>query len=384
MVNKGDWKTYEMGELLSYEQPTPYIVNSTEYNESYKIPVLTAGKSFIIGKTNETDGIYQKLPVIIFDDFTTATQYVNFKFKVKSSAMKILTANKELVDTKYLFYRMQFIKKDHNTHKRYWIQTYSKIKITIPSIEEQKYIVTKIEELFLDLEDSIADLKYIKEKLKVYKQAILQEMFKRKYDRIKLSDISSIFGGYAFRSSRYDINGNYVVVKIGNVKNGNFDFSRDLTKTNECNEMIEKKYLLKKDDCLITMTGSRAKRDYGYVMIMGNEPNWLLNQRVSAIRFDKNKAISKFFYYYFMTDDFRNQFFLHETGNVGQGNVGIKALSDAEVIYPSINCQLKLVDELESQLSYLHYLEDTIVMTMKQSYILRQSILKKAFEGSLV
>lgn len=83
-------KEYELGELLSYEQPTPYIVESTKYSNTYKTPVLTAGKSFIIGYTNETTGIYDKLPVIIFDDFTTSSQYVNFKFKVKSSAMKIL------------------------------------------------------------------------------------------------------------------------------------------------------------------------------------------------------------------------------------------------------------------------------------------------------
>lgn len=96
-------KEYELGELLPYEQPSAYIVEITDYNDSYKTPVLTAGKSFILGYTNETEGIFDKLPVIIFDDFTTATQYVNFKFKVKSSAMKILNINIELVLPKYIF-----------------------------------------------------------------------------------------------------------------------------------------------------------------------------------------------------------------------------------------------------------------------------------------
>ena len=118
-------KEYELGQLLIYEQPTAYIVESTEYNDNYKTPVLTAGKSFILGYTNETKNIFDKLPVIIFDDFTTATQYVNFKFKVKSSAMKILHINTELVNPKYIYYRMQIIQFDHSTHKRYWIQQYS-------------------------------------------------------------------------------------------------------------------------------------------------------------------------------------------------------------------------------------------------------------------
>ena len=124
-----EWKEYTLGELLQYEQPTAYIVKSTDYNDNYKTPVLTAGKTFILGYTNERQGVYDELPVIIFDDFTTASQYVNFKFKVKSSAMKILKANAGLVLPKFVFYRMQIIKFDASTHKRYWIQHYSKIKL---------------------------------------------------------------------------------------------------------------------------------------------------------------------------------------------------------------------------------------------------------------
>ena len=173
-----DWKEYALEDLLSYEQPTAYIVESTDYDDKYKIPVLTAGKSFILGYTNEEQGIYDALPVIIFDDFTTASQYVNFKFKVKSSAMKILTANAELVLPKFIFYRMQIIEFDASTHKRYWIQHYSKIKVKIPlTILEQEHIVSRIEELFSQLDASVAELKTAKERLKVYRQAVLKEAF---------------------------------------------------------------------------------------------------------------------------------------------------------------------------------------------------------------
>ena len=81
-----------MGDVLQYEQPAQYIVNSTDYNDSYPTPVLTPGKTFILGFTNETEGIYRVFEekVIIFDDFTTASRLVDFDFKVKSSAMKIL------------------------------------------------------------------------------------------------------------------------------------------------------------------------------------------------------------------------------------------------------------------------------------------------------
>ena len=94
-LSKG-WATCRLEDIVDYEQPTAYIVNSTSYNDTYPIPVLTAGKSFIIGHTNEVEGIYSNLPCIIFDDFTTDSKLVEFSFKVKSSAMKILQVKRVL------------------------------------------------------------------------------------------------------------------------------------------------------------------------------------------------------------------------------------------------------------------------------------------------
>ena len=173
-------KRYALNELLSYEQPTAYIVESTDYNDSYEIPVLTAGKTFILGYTNEKNGVYDNLPVIIFDDFTTSSRYVNFKFKVKSSAMKILTPNTELVIPKYIYYLMQTIKIDNGTHKRYWIQQYSKIKVSIPQISEQEQTVSKIEELFSKLDKAVETLQTTKKQLAFYRQAVLKEAFDAK------------------------------------------------------------------------------------------------------------------------------------------------------------------------------------------------------------
>lgn len=374
-------KEYELGQLLTYEQPTPYIVESTKYSDKYKTPVLTAGKSFIIGYTNEETGIYDSLPVIIFDDFTTSSQYVNFKFKVKSSAMKILTANAELVLPKYIFYRMQIINFDHSTHKRYWIQHYSKLKVPIPSLDKQHYIVSRIEELFSELEKGVETLQTIKQQLAVYRQAVLKEAFEGDFNRCQLKEISTTISGYAFKSKKYTPNGEYTVVKIGNVKQWHFDFSRDFTKTNEVDDSILNKYLLKQGDCLITLTGSRGKRDYGFVAMVDNESNFLLNQRVAALRFNKEVALPKFFMYYLASFDYRNQFFSYETGNVGQGNVGVKALSEPVVVCPPLKIQYQVVAEIESRLSVCDSIEQTVDTALTQAEAMRQSILKKAFEG---
>lgn len=141
------WPMVKLGEILNYEQPTNFIVKSINYDDKYKTPVLTAGKTFILGYTNEKGGIYptDKLPVIIFDDFTTAIKFVDFTFKVKSSAIKILEANTERADIKFVFYMMLNIKFNASTHKRYWIAEYSKIKIPLPPLEVQKQIVQEIE-----------------------------------------------------------------------------------------------------------------------------------------------------------------------------------------------------------------------------------------------
>lgn len=120
----GNWKRVELGQLLDYKQPTPYLVKSTDYSDDFTTPVLTAGKTFILGYTNETDGIYDSgSPVIIFDDFTTACKFVDFPFKAKSSAMKILTA-KPNVNINYVFEAMQMLNFIIGGHQRHWISIF--------------------------------------------------------------------------------------------------------------------------------------------------------------------------------------------------------------------------------------------------------------------
>lgn len=151
------WAVCQLDSIISYEQPTPYIVKSTDYDNTYTTPVLTAGKSFIIGHTNETNGIYEKLPCIIFDDFTTDSKLVDFPFKVKSSAMKILQV-KEDINIEYIAMFMSITRLIGDTHKRYWISEYSKIEIPIPPQNEQDRIVKKVRLLLSRLDEIMENL----------------------------------------------------------------------------------------------------------------------------------------------------------------------------------------------------------------------------------
>ncbi|OAV21372.1 Type I restriction-modification system, specificity subunit S [Moraxella catarrhalis] len=139
-----EWKT--LGEVANYEQPTKYLVKSKDYDDDFKTPVLTAGKTFILGYTNETNGIYQasKNPVIIFDDFTTANKWVDFDFKAKSSAMKMISSvdeNQFLL--KYIYYWLNTLPSGlvDGDHKRQWISNFANKKIPIPPLSVQSQIV---------------------------------------------------------------------------------------------------------------------------------------------------------------------------------------------------------------------------------------------------
>jgi type I restriction enzyme, S subunit len=168
-----DWEEKRLEDVLNYEQPTKYLVDSTDYSDSYDLPVLTAGKSFILGYTNETTGVYSNLPTIIFDDFTTSFHYVDFEFKMKSSAMKMLTVKSNNYNLKLVFEIMKNLRFVLSEHKRYWISEYSQMFISIPSIEEQ----TKISNFSNQLDTQIELLETQIDKSKTWKKGLLQKMF---------------------------------------------------------------------------------------------------------------------------------------------------------------------------------------------------------------
>ena len=168
----GEWKRVELGDLLDYQQPTPYLVESTEYSDDFSTPVLTAGKTFILGYTDEESGIFsEQLPAIIFDDFTTDSKFVDFPFKAKSSAMKILTA-KEGVSIKYVYEAMQLLDFSVGGHQRHWISIYSRLVIPFPDSEEQQ----KIAAVLSTADQEISALQQKLDALKQEKSALMQQL----------------------------------------------------------------------------------------------------------------------------------------------------------------------------------------------------------------
>ncbi|WP_430738550.1 restriction endonuclease subunit S [Psychrobacter sp. VH5] len=171
-----DWEYMSLHEVLDYEQPTRYIVKTTDYDDSFKTAVLTAGKSFILGYTNEDNDIFEadNKNVIIFDDFTTAYKFVDFPFKVKSSAMKILQTKSKNYDIFYIYSVFSTINiQKGDEHKRRWISEYSQIEVPIPSLPEQ----TKIANFLTAIDQKIDNVAEQIDHAKTWKKGLLQQMF---------------------------------------------------------------------------------------------------------------------------------------------------------------------------------------------------------------
>ena len=393
---------YRLEELLEYEQPTAYIVSSTDYSDNYKTPVLTAGKTFILGYTNETAGIFDRLPVIIFDDFTTAIQYVSFPFKVKSSAMKILHINKNLVHPKYIFYRMQVIQFDHSTHKRYWIQQYSKIKVKIPPLPEQERIVARIEELFSELDKAVETLNTTKQQLAVYRQAVLKEAFSggftnhhdfnvtlkwathdeiaslpplpKEWKYVALSELGDLGRGKSKHRPRNDAvlfkDGKYPFIQTGDVKAANKYIM-------VCSKLygdigLQQSKLWPKGTLCITIAANIAET--AFLGIDACFPD-------SIVGFTPNDLVYPLYIKYFIdSQKLRLWAFAPATA---QKNINLDTLENLIVPYCAIEEQKLVIEEIESRISLCNQIEKTIEQSLQQAEALRQSILKQAFEGRL-
>lgn len=375
------WTIAKFEDLLDYIQPTEFIVESTDYNDNYKTPVLTAGKSFIKGYTNETKGIFNSLPVIIFDDFTTATQFVDFPFKVKSSAMKILKPTSKLVNINLAYHFMQTVHIKSDTHKRYWISEYSKLPFFLPPQNETERIVSKLEELFSDLDKGIESLEKAQQQLKVYRQAVLKWAFEGKFTNKKfiegelpkgwkwttLGEVAKRISVKALPTELPDakfigmdcIESNSMkprfFYKFSEFKSAGNCFEKDQVLYGRMRPYLNKVYKAEIDG---TCSGE-------FIILQCTEDfipdllKYILHSR-EFVRFANNKT----------------------TGD--RPRISYEEIIDYPIAKPPTTQLQKVVQEIESRLSVCDKIEETITESLLQSEALRLSIIKKAFQGKLV
>jgi type I restriction enzyme, S subunit len=270
------------------------------------------------------------------------------------------------------------------TIKNISLKTMRDFELPLPPLPEQKRIVAILDKAFAAIAKAKANAAQNCKNAKEIFEGYLQKVFEEKgegWEEKRLGDIADVIGGYSFKSTDFKTEGKYQVLRMGNVRPGIIRENESPVYIDNLDKAVLKRALLLKNDVIITQTGTKNKRDYGFTVIIENE-NYLLNQRISAIRFSNN-YLSKFFLYFSWTNIFKNQYFANETGTVGQGNVGIGAITSALIPFTSIKIQQYIVKKLDTLFIETKKLEVIYKQKINDLEELKKSILEKAFKGEL-
>ena len=333
-----------LGELLGYEQPTKYLVSSKDYDDSYPTPVLTAGKTFILGYTNETEGIYpasKEEPVIIFDDFTTAFKWVEFPFKAKSSAMKMLTlksGNNSLF--KYVYYAMQCIVYNSSDHARQWISKYSNIEVPVPPIEIQEAIV-EILDKFTNLEAELeAELEARTLQYEYYRDLLLASFSEPAVKFYSIEELFTTRNGYtpSKSNSSYWENGTVPWFRMEDIRENGGILSESLQSVHE--SALKKGGMFPAGSIIVATSATIGEHALINVDFLCNQRFTVLTPKEEF----KSLLSPKFLYYYSFVLD---RWCLSNTTQSSFASVDMKRFKKFEFPLPSLEEQQRIVDILD-------------------------------------
>jgi type I restriction enzyme S subunit len=370
----------KLGDILEYEQPTNYIVDSVNYEDGFSTPVLTAGKSFILGYTDEITGVFNNLPVIIFDDFTTAFHYVDFPFKVKSSAMKILKPVKERADLKYLYYKMQTISLDTDLHKRYWISTYSQIQIPLPPLPQQQKIAN-----ILDAADALRQNdKVLIAKYDELTQALFLDMFgdpvsnPKGWEKVELKKCTSKIGsGSTPRGGKETyITEGIALIRSLNIYDNEFKYKNLAYISQEQADKLNN-VIVESSDVLFNITGASVCR---CSIVPDDVLPARVNQHVSILRPIKEKLSSSFLSHLLISENVKIKLLgVGSFGGAVMEAITKEQLEKIEVILPSIDLQ----NQFAERVALIEEQKAIAQKSLEKSESLFNSLLQKAFKGEL-
>ena len=359
LLNGAEVKWMPLGEVTTYEQPTNYLVKSTNYNDSFTTPVLTAGKTFILGYTNEEDGIYKASvsPVIIFDDFTTANKWVDFDFKAKSSAMKMITSKDESkVLLRYIYHWLNTLPSElvEGDHKRQWISNFCNKRIPIPcpdnpkrSLEIQQTLVGILDK-FTTLEAELeAELDCRKRQYKYYRNQLLSlDMLKRGWQKLNdvemmtLGEIGTFVRGSGLQKKDFTPTG------VGCIHYGQiytyYGTCADKTKSFVSYEFAQKARKAKTGDLIIATTSENDDDVCKAVVWLGDDEIAVSSDAC----FYTHKMNPKYVAYYFQTDSFQKQKRSFITGTKVR-RVNANDLAKIKIPIPSLAEQQRIVSILD-------------------------------------
>jgi len=263
------------------------------------------------------------------------------------------------------------------------------LEIPIPPIDEQQKIVTKIEELFSQLENGKQQLLTAQKQLKTYRQSLLKSAFEGKLTNpnLKAGELPKGWEVKKLGEVGEIVSGGTPSTKIPEYWDGKISWITPADLSGYQNKIIfhGKKSIteagLKSSSTRLIRKGSvlfSSRAPIGYVVMAGNE--LCTNQGFKSI-VPNEFILSEYLFYYLKSSK-------QKAEKVASGTtfkeISLKAFSQLEILIPPLLEQQKIVAILESKLTICDKIEETIKTSLQQSETLRQSILKKAFEGRLV
>ncbi len=362
-------KRVKLETLLDYQQPTPYIVKSTEYDDSYPTPVLTAGQSFLLGYTDEMDGVYKaspQNPVIIFDDFTTGYHWVDFDFKVKSSAMKMLRPKNNDNDFRYIYMAMKTINFVPTNHSRHWISVFSKFEIPLPPLSVQQEIVSVLDSFTTLIDKMKKEVELRKKQMEYYREKLMSP--RDNWEIKTLGEIGTFTKGTGLLKSDFREMG-FPSIHYGQIHT--YYNTVTVQTISFCEESYANK--LRKasyGDLLIATTSEDVEACCKAV-------TWLGKGEVAysgdSHCFSHNQD-PKFVAYLFQTEMFAKQKRMAATG-AKVVRVSGESMATFSFAFPSLTTQHSIVRILDAFDSYITKLEKLITLREKQYEYYREKLL---------
>ena len=354
-------------------------VKQKEYISQECLPIVDQGNSLIGGYSNDKNKeLTCKLPVIVFGDHTKAVKYVDFPFGPGADGIKVLEPNKDILP-KYLYYVTQYLvlRIEDKGYARHY-QHIEKRKVDIPDKQKQELIVAKIEEMLSQFDDGVETRHKVKKQLKVYRQAVLKEAFSNLDKKDIIRNVSSIVTSGSRGWAKYYSDSGARFIRITDLTRDKIILQNDSIQRVNLPENVEgKRSKLEANDVLVWITA-----DLGSITLIPTEiEEAYINQHIAMIRF--NNSMQGEFMAWYLKSDYGQKDLLSNKRGGGKLGLGLDDIRDTPVPLVTDEIANESVERIDRKMSVCDSIEQTVEMTLQQAKALRQSMLKKAFEGEI-
>lgn len=385
-----NWCWLKLVESFDNHTDSKKKIKQKDYLVKGKLAVVDQGQELIGGYTNDVEKSYSgALPIVIFGDHTRCIKFVDFPFAQGADGVKVLRP-KLFYLPKAFYYALQSVNIPNLGYRRHF-PLFNKFSIPLPPFAEQQRIVDRIESLFAKLDEAKEKAQAVVDSFETRKAAILHKAFTgeltakwREEHGVRMDSWEKKSVGELCISLKYgtakksDASGNVVALRMGNLQQGEIDWS-DLAYSNDPDDI--EKYKLYPGDVLFNRTNSAAL--VGKTAIYRGEHPAIYAGYLIKLDYDHDKIIGDYLNYALNTLDAKKYCNSVKTDGVNQSNINAKKIGAYSFNVPSIPEQEKIVSVIQKLLSKEQQSKAAAEAVLDQINLMKKSILARAFRGEL-